>query len=217
MVFSVTWAGLKLGESRISTGQPVGHLLPVSLRSHTAGLGSLITFRQQLVSNLDMATGLPDSSQLDALEPGGYRHTDTARFDREAAAATVRERGKFDNTYRIEVPRETVDFVALVFQLRGRPLPDGSRHEFQVLAGRKVSKVVAEVEGREQVRTPAGTYAAVRVRVPTGIDGKFSEKRPTKVWFSDDERRVVVMISADFKIGQGLAELTGYRAGGAGG
>jgi hypothetical protein len=73
--------------------------------------------------------------------------------------------------------------------------------------------VVTAVVKREQVKTGAGKFAAVKVRVPTGFDGKFSEKNPTFVWFSDDERRVVVKISTDFAIGRAEAELTAYQPG----
>ena len=127
--------------------------------------------------------------------------------------ATVREKGRFDKTYEIDVPPGTLDFVALVFHLRVLPLPDGATHTFQVLSGRKVSKVVATVEKREQVTTEAGTFPSVKVRVPTGFDGKFSEKKPTFIWFSDDARRVVVKISADFAVGRAEAELTSYQPG----
>ena len=212
MSLEVSLGFLKAGEARISVGQRAGSLLPVFLESRTAGLASIVTLKQHLVSNLDTATGLPRSSRLEGIEPS-YRHVDTASFDREADVATVREVGKYDNTYRIEVPPGTLDFVALVFRLRTLPLPDGASQEFQVLAGRKVSRILATVEGREKVETPAGAFAAVKVRVPTGLTGKISEKSPTFIWFSDDARRVVVRISADFSIGRANALLTAYTPG----
>jgi uncharacterized protein DUF3108 len=212
MALDVSLGFLKAGEARISVGSRAGSVLPVFLESRTTGLVGLVKLRQHLVSNLDVATGLPRSSRLDGQEPG-YRHTDTALFDREASAATVREVGRYDNTYRIEVPPGTLDFVALVFRLRTLPLGDGASHEFQVLAGRKVSRVVATVEGRERVKTPAGEFPSVKVRVPTGLTGKISEKSPTFIWFSDDERRVVVRISADFSFGRADALLTAYTPG----
>ena len=202
MDFEVHYLGFTIGRTRISVGRREAGATPVHLSSRSAGLAAVVTFRQTLVSNLDVATLLPHSSVLDAEEPGGYKHTDTARFDRAANKATVREKGRFDKTYEIDVPEGTLDFVALVFRLRTLPLPDGATHAFQVLSGRKVSRVVATVVKHERVKTDAGRFAAVKVRVPTGFDGKFSEKDPTFVWFSDDERRVVVKISTDFAIGR---------------
>jgi len=211
--FSVEWAGLPVGKARISVGQPAGQLLPVILQAQTAGLVGFVTVRQFLVSNLDVATGLPRSSQLDAVEPGDYRHSDQVRYDREAGTCSVRQKGKYDKTFDLEVPPGTLDFVALVFRLRVLPLAVGTTHEFPVLSGRKVTTVTTEVLAREQVKTRAGTFDAWKVKVPTGFDGKFQEKNPTFLWLSDDARRLVVRISTDFAVGRGNADLVAYRPG----
>ena len=213
MEFDIDYLGLTMGKAAIQVGRTEGGVAPVQLSSRSAGLMSVVTFRQTLVSDLDVVTLLPRASVLDAAEPGGYKHTDTARFDRATGKATVREKGRFDKTYEIDVPPGTLDFVALVFRLRTLPLPDGATHTFQVLSGRKVSTVVASVVQHELVKTDAGRFPAVKVRVPTGFDGKFSEKNPTFVWFSDDARRVVVRISTDFAIGRAEAGLTRYQPG----
>lgn len=212
MDFNVSYLGMRMGKARISVGKPEGRILPVFLESRSTGIASVVTLRQQLASYLDAETGLPQSSSLDAVE-GSYKHKDTADFDRDAGKAKVRERGKYDNTYLIDVPEGTLDFISMVFRLRTLPLDPGVRHEFVVLAGTKVNKVVAEVTGRETVDTKAGSFRAVKVRVPTGFSGKFSEKNPTFIWFSDDARRIVVQITTDFAIGHATASLASYAPG----
>lgn len=212
MDFAVSYMGVPMGKARISVGQPEGTILPIFLETRTSGLASVVKIQQQLASYVDRDTGLPRRSSLDAAE-GSYRHTDTTRFDREAGTASVRQRGKHDNTVEVAVPKETVDFVALVFRLRNLPLEPGGRHEFHVLTGKRLSRVVAEVAGRETVSTRAGRFPAVKVKVPTGLTGKFSEKNPTFVWFSDDARRIVVRITTDFTIGHATAGLVAYVPG----
>jgi hypothetical protein len=212
MEFAIEYLGLKMGKARIAVGTPEGALLPVFLEARTSGIVSFVNVREQLASWLDGVSGLPHASSLDASEPG-YRHSDTTRFDRDAGKARVREKGRYDNTYEIDVPPGTMDFVSMVFRLRTLPLAPGTLHEFQVLAGRTVSRVVAEVTGRETITTPAGKFDSVKVRVPTGFTGKFSEKDPTFVWFSDDERRIVLRISTDFAIGRAMAALVSYQPG----
>jgi len=213
MDFKVEWSGLPVGKARIWVGQPAGQLVPVFLQAQTAGLVGFVTVRQLLVSNLDAVTGLPRSATLDALEPGDYRHSDQVRYDREAGTATVRQKGKHDKTYDLEVPPGTLDFVALVFRLRAMPLEPGARHDFPVLSGRKVTTVTVEVLERERIETRAGSFDALKVKVPTGFDGKFQEKSPTFLWLSDDARRLVVRISTDFAVGRGVADLVAYRPG----
>jgi hypothetical protein len=215
MQFAITYIGLPMGKARLSVGKREGELLPILLEARTSGIVGLITLREQLASYVDVTTGLPRVSSQDEME-SDYRHTNYTRYDRAAGTATVREKGKkSEKTTELEVPPGTLDFVALLFRLRTLPLDPGARHEFHVLTGSHVSRVVAEVVGRETVETHAGTFPAVKVSVPTGFDGKFSENSPTLVWFSDDARRIVVRISTDFAIGRALADLVSYEPGAA--
>jgi hypothetical protein len=212
MEYSISYLGLTMGKARIFVGDVEHTVAPVFLQAETSSVLSFITLRQQLATYLDVETGLPRSASLDAVE-GGYRHTDTVHFDRAANKATVRVKGKFDNTDQVDVPPGTLDFVALVFKLRTLPLEPGARHEFPVLAGRRVNVVTAEAVGRETIETRLGDFPTVKVRVPTGFTGKFSEKNPTHVWFSDDARRIVVRITTDFAIGHATAGLVAYTPG----
>lgn len=209
---SVDYLGIKVGLARITVGTPAGDLLPVLLQAKTGGLVGFLDVREQLTSNLERRSLLPRTSSLDAVELG-YRHSDHTRFDREAGTATVVSRGKSTTTETVEVPEGTLDFVAMLFRLRTLPLSLGTKHAFTVLAGSKVHEVVAEVVAREEVKTRAGTFAAWKVRVPTGFGGKFSEKEPTYAWFSDDSRRILVRLSTDFAIGRAVATLATYRPG----
>jgi hypothetical protein len=215
MEYAVSYMGMAMGKARLSVGRVEGQILPVFLESRTTGLMSVVSLRQQLASYLDVETGLPRRASLDSVEGGGYRRVDTTDFDRSAGKASVRHRGKHDNTYELEVPPETVDFVALVFRLRTLPLEPGTRLPFHVLLGRRVTDVTVEVTGREIVSTRVGDFPAVKVRMPTGFTGRFSEKNPTYVWFSDDPRRIVVRITMDLSIGHATAGLVSYKPGAA--
>jgi hypothetical protein len=69
------------------------------------------------------------------------------------------------------------------------------------------------VLGRETVETPAGTFPTVKVKVRTAFEGKFSTKRDTFLWLSDDPRHLLVRMSADFAVGSVVATLKSYRPG----
>ena len=212
MEFSIEYHGIPTGTARIAVGRPEGNVLPVFLQARTSGLLGVIDVKQHLSSYLDTDTGLPRSASIESVEPG-YRSLTTTRFERASSKAIVREKGRYDNTYEIDVPPNAVDFVGLVFKLRTLPLEPGTTHPFDVLAEHTLKQVEAVVETRETLSTKAGKFSAVKVRVPTRFSGKFSEKSPTYVWFSDDERRVVVRISTDFSIGRVDADLTAYSPG----
>jgi hypothetical protein len=212
MQFTIRYLGIPMGKARLSVGRPEGDLLPVFLEARTSGIGAIVDVREQLASYLASSTGLPRIFSLDAFETG-YRHSGFTRFEREAGKAFVREKGKHETAYEIAVPPGTLDVVAMVFRLRTLPLAPGARHAFDVLTGHALTRVVAEVEGREILEIPAGKFQAWKVRVPLGLTGKFGERSPTYVWFSDDPRRIVLRISTDFTIGRAVASLESYEPG----
>jgi hypothetical protein len=213
MDFDIRLHGLQMGAARISVGRPADATLPVSLEARATGLGRIVSFRDQLVTFLDVETGLPRVFSLAAQE-GGYRHASTTTFDRATNRITVRDVGRRSDTTSVhEVPVGTVDFVALVFALRALPLAPGSRHTFEVLAGTKVASVTAECVGRETISGVAGKTPALKVRVPTTFTGEFREKNPTIVWLTDDPRRIVVRIATDFALGVMTANLVSYEPG----
>jgi hypothetical protein len=210
MEFTIDFLGMKAGVARISVGRVEGTILPVFLEARTSGIGAIVDFRHQLASYLDTGTGLPRTSSSISVEPR-YRRTVITRFDPAAGKAIVRTQGRSERVDELPVPPATLDFVALVFKLRAMPLAPGDRVPFDVLSGIRLAHVIAEVEGRDTISTQDGDRAALRVRVPTGFTGKFSEKNPTILWLSDDARRVVLRISAEFAIGRAVAQLVSYR------
>lgn len=211
MAFSINYLGMRMGTAAISVREPVGSLVPVELEAHTTGFASAVyDFREKLASHIDPDTGLPGSFVLDTNERG-RRHHDTTQYDRAAGHAVVVERGKTTSTNDVPIPPHTMDFVSLVFQLRRLPLEPGDRHTFSVLSGTDVGTVITEVMDRETVKTAAGKFVALKIRVPTGFTGKFSERNPTYLWLSDDAARLVVRISTNFSFGGAVAELISYR------
>jgi hypothetical protein len=213
MEFTIGYLGITAGRARIVVGRREGSLLPVFLEARTSGPGAaVVDFRQQLATYLDVATGLPRRATMLSIEPQ-YRRTVTTRFDRDAGTATVQTRGRHVRAQEVAVPGGALDFVALVFQLRARPLAPGERHTFHVLSGTRLAEVVVEVQGRERLETASGERAAVKVRVPTDFSGRFSEKSPTYVWFSDDAQRIILRIQTEFAIGAAAAKLVSYDRG----
>ncbi len=211
MSFSIDYLGMRVGTAAISVGEPGDRGVPLKLEAHTTGItGAVYNFRESLVSWIDPATGLPTYFELNVREKN-WKHYDTTEYQRTAGKAIFIQRGKTTSTDEIPVPGDTLDFISLVFQLRAMPLEPGTRRTFSVLTGTEgAHEVIAEVMDRETIETKAGKFPSLKIRVPTGLTGKFSEKNPTYLWLSDDPRRIVVKITTDFAFGSGVANLTAY-------
>jgi Protein of unknown function (DUF3108) len=212
--FSIDYLGVHTGEARIRVGDAEGSVWPVITQARTDGLASIVDIREHLVSYWDSEAHIPRGSDLQAVEVGD-RHNDSARFDRENGTATVRvvRKGrKAENTYPLDPLAQ--DFASAVLWLRMQPLDADALFEIPVFTTKGTFKLLASVVGREQVTTPAGRFEAWKVQVRTAFDGKFASKRDTFIWFSADENKVPVRVSAEFALGSVVVNLTSYRPGG---
>jgi hypothetical protein len=213
-VFSVRFLNLPTGEGRIVVGQPEGEVWPVIFQARTEGVAGLIDIREHLVSYWDASARMSRGSDLKAFEVGDY-HVDSARFDRLNKQATVvvqRKGRRSEKTFTI--PADAHDLTSAFMWIRLQPLEPGHRYELPVVSGSKQFKLIAEVVGRERVETPAGDFDAVKVKVRTALEGKFSTRRDSWMWLSDDPRHILVRASADFAVGSIVATLKSYRPGG---
>jgi hypothetical protein len=213
-VFHVTYLNLPTGEGRIVVGQPEGSIWPVIFQAKTEGIAGFIDIREHLVSYWDAALRATRGSDLKAYEVGDY-HVDTARFDRANGQGTftVLRKGK-ERVKTFPIPADVHDLTSAFMWLRLQPLHVGDHLELPVASGDKQFTLVADVLGRERIDSPAGVFQTVKVQARTALEGKFSTKRDSFLWLSDDPRHVLVRASADFAVGSIVATLKSYRPGG---
>ncbi len=212
--FTVDFLGIKMGEGRIVVGAAEGPVWPVIAQGRSGGLASIVDVREHWVSYWDSAALLPRGSDLRAAELGD-RHDDSARFDRENGKATIRitRKGIRDEKVYPLDPRSQ-DFASAMLWLRTQKLDQDARFEIPVFTKKGTFTLVATVVGREPITTRAGTFDCWKVQVRTAFEGNFEAKRDTVLWYSADENRVPVRISADFSVGSIVVNLAGYRPGG---
>jgi hypothetical protein len=213
IVVQFRYLNMPAGEGRLSVGQPSGDVWPVLFQARTDGVAGFVDIREHLVSYWDASSSLPRGSDLRAYEVGDYK-AESTRFDRVNGKATHERTRKGDRTVKtFDIPPNVQDLASALMWLRLQPLHPGERHEIPVCSGSRQFTLVAQVLDRETVETPAGTFRTVKVQVRTAFEGKFSTKRDTTLWVSDDPRHVFVRMSADFAVGSLVATLKSYRPG----
>jgi hypothetical protein len=210
----IDYLSIRTAQARMTIGRPEGAVWPVICQAKTDGVATLLDIREHYVTYWDAEHRTTRGNEVNAIEVGD-RHTDRARFDREAGKATVQvlRKGRLKESVH-DVPRDVHDLASALLHLRSQPLEPGAHFEFPVFSGTDTFTLKADVEGAERVETPAGRFDAIRVKVQLGFRDKFKTKRDSHVWFSADARRIPVRMTADFAIGSVNALLTGYRPGG---
>jgi hypothetical protein len=94
-----------------------------------------------------------------------------------------------------DIPGCVTDVMAGILYVASLPLQQGATYSFPLNDGGKTVTIQAHVEGREQVKTPAGTFQTIRV----GPEGEYSvlkNRGRIWVWYSDDARHLPVQMKA---------------------
>ena len=92
-----------------------------------------------------------------------------------------------------DIPRCVTDVVSGFFYAGSLPLAPGFTHVFPVNDGGKTTDVKMQVEAREAVKVPAGSFATLKVRAQP-INGPL--KGSLWVWVTDDAQRVPVQMKS---------------------
>ncbi len=93
------------------------------------------------------------------------------------------------------IPGCVTDVLSGIFYLASLPLAADATYVFPLNDGGETVDVRAHVEMRENVKTPAGSFPAVRVAL-TAASGVVKERGRIWIWYSDDARHIPVQMRA---------------------
>ena len=177
----------------------------IQLRAHVETTGvvnaALFAINNDYVTYIDPATGLPFRSQQVVREA---THTsETARALNDPAGATA-----IQSKLRNGESPGTYDFLSAIYHLRALPLAEGSTHYLSVKGETEDYQTEVKVTGRQTVKTNVGSFNTLVSQVRVTNNSKANGYR-IRIFFSDDESHVPVLITARIGAGELRAELAG--------
>jgi hypothetical protein len=103
---------------------------------------------------------------------------------------------------RKPTPAEPLDDAAFFYFVRVTPLEVGKKYVYQRYFRKEKNPVTIEVTKREKLELPDGSTVECLVLHPV-IDtkGMFSKRSETRIWLTDDARRLPVQIRSKFPFG----------------
>lgn len=172
----------------------------IELRAHVETTGvvnvALFAINNDYTTYIDPATGLPFRSRETARD--AIKSADSAQdFNQPAGNAAIPPRQKgFPGTY---------DFLSAFYRARALPLADGAVYDLSVRGESSEYQAELKVVGRDVIRTNVGSFTTIvtQVRVNSSV------LKNLKIYFSDDERHVPVLLTARVSTGELRAELAG--------
>jgi len=135
---------------------------------------------------------------------GDFSRRETVRFDQEAGKALYPD-GEVK-----EIPPCARDPLAALYYIRTLPLVVGTEVEVPNHVDGKNYPVVVKVRGRETVVVPAGRFECLVLEPVLKSAGIFRHKGKMKIWLTDDEYRIPVLMKTKVMIGSVQARLTSY-------
>lgn len=176
----------------------------VELRAHVETTGvvnaALYSINNDYTSYVDPATGLPLRTRQVLREGAATSGADAARDYNQpvgASAFPARAASVFPGTY---------DFVSAIYRLRALPLAPGVAYRLSVQGASELYDAELRVEGRELLKTNVGSFNAYVARLRVHKNPAADSYR-VRVYFSDDERHVPLLITARHPSGEVRAEI----------
>ena len=137
------------------------------------------------------------SSLMDS-EEGKRRHETKVTYDRSQGRATYLERdvlkGVVLHSDEVAIPNCVHEVIGAFLALRSKDLGPGQTAQIAMSDGRRAAPVKVEAQEREEIKTPAGTYPALRCEAYMLNGVIYPRKGRAFVWLSDDARRLPVQI-----------------------
>ena len=175
----------------------------VELRAHVETTGvvaaALLALNVNHTTFVDPASGLPYRA-LQSIRQGMGVQEVAQDYNRPPGASALAQ-GR-------DVPVEvgTFDFLSALFRLRALPLAQGATYALGVKHGETLYGAEVRVTGRETLKTNIGSANAVVAEVRVRGNKEADDYR-VRLYFTDDERHVPVLISARHPAGESRVEL----------
>lgn len=165
-----------------------------------------------LVNNKGLMTDVFRKS----LHEGKFHNKSLIRFDRDGKKAVLSD-SVFKDPVKHTVKRSadtsvTIDglehsIMSAFYLVRTMPLTVGDTSRFSAVSGKKRYELKVLIHGRETIETDLGTFKTVKVEPVLDGDGIFNSKGRIFIWFTDDEKRIPVLMECEIALGSIKAKL----------
>ena len=204
--YTIEWRLITAGEASVQWNATDPSHPQINLRLESTGLVSKLFKVEDFYSAILNQELCAQSSQMTAREGRRQRET-TVAFDSASHKANYVERDLVKNVLitseQIEIPACVHDVVGGLQFLRTLRLDPGQSALAPVSDGKKSVIVKIEAGQREQVKTPSGTYPAIRYEVYLFNNVLYRRPAHLEVWLTDDRRKLPleVRVRMQFTIG----------------
>ena len=197
LIFTVDWRVFTGGTAVFHLEQQ-GDMLRINATADTVGaVNMLFPVIDRFQSAFDVHTGCSTGFSKQ-IQEGRRKISSDLTFDYRAGRQTMTERNLVKGTQKTDsanIPACVTDSLSGIFYAASQHLQPGQDIRFPLADAMRTVTVIMKVEGREEVKTPAGTFQTIRVQ-PTAEEGVVKNRGKIWIWYTDDARHIPVQIQA---------------------
>jgi hypothetical protein len=193
--YDAEWRLWKAGTATLKI-LPSGEMEHVIATAESSGaVAILFRVQDRIESYFDHRSNCSDRI-LKHSEEGLHKRETSLLFASVPGKSVLDERNLRNNETKHQVtdsPACVTDVLSGIYYLGAQHLAPGSVHIFPLNDGGKTVDVTAFVEGREDVKTDAGTFHTLRVAVYSG-NGPLKGRGKVWIWYTDDASHLPVQM-----------------------
>lgn len=143
-----------------------------------------------------------------------HQDIDEGNYERSRRYEFFPERGMYRENDKPERPtvQHPLDDGSFLYFVRTLPLEVGRTYEVPRYFNPEANPVTIRVLRRDTIEVPAGRFATIVVQPSFKTRGIFSEGGRAEVWFTDDERRMMVQMKSRLSFGSLNLYLRRFRS-----
>jgi len=218
--YDIAWRIFGAGRARMSIVQDAGVNPPqwrATVQADSTGIVSKL-YKVEDIFRSTFDDGTYCSEHLQKLIHEGSRHRDIRiDFQKQRRMAAIREMDLANNRLVRQaenpIPACTFDVVSALYYVRTLTLEVGKTFQVPVNDGSRTILIDVDVQGKEEVKTPAGVFQTIRVEPQVFGGTLFKRSGRMQLWLTDDATHRLVQVKAKLFIGAISAVLTKFGVG----
>jgi hypothetical protein len=176
----------------------VGNTLKISATADSAGaVNMLFPVVDRFQSGMDTRTGCSTGFNKQTQE-GRRKIASELTFNYGTGKQSEYARNLVKGTathQEANIPACVTDSLSAIFYTETQPMVPGGEVDFPLADSMRTVTVAMKVEGREEIKSPAGTFQTVKVQA-TADEGVVKNRGHIWIWYTDDARHMPVQMQA---------------------
>jgi len=210
LVYAVDWRVFPAGTAVLHF-EATGNSERLTANADTVGaINLLFHVGDKFQSTFDREKGCTYEFDKQTVE-GKRQVNSTLKLDYEQGKSILDEKNLVTGqTKHVEtpIPGCLTDLLTGVYYASSQPMEVGKTFVIPVVDALHSVPVTMKVEGREEIKTPLGTFKTLRVQ-PTADAGVVKNRGNIWIWYTDDDRHLPVQMRARLFWGTITFRLTG--------